>query len=295
MHASQVSLIDSPALSAWLSTHVPQIGAISSIERFVGGQSNPTFAVTTSAGRFVLRRKPAGPLLKGAHAVEREARVQTALHDAGFPVARVVATCDDPAVIGSPFYLMTLVEGRLFWDSTFASADRAERAALFDAMNTTIARLHAVDPIAVGLADYGRADRYLERQVARWSTQYREDAAAGHLPELDAVAAWLPTAVPPDGAAAIVHGDFRVDNLIFAPDRPDVLAVIDWELSTIGDPIADFAYHLMMYHLPPSFPGGLLGIDLTAHGLPDEAAYVASYTKRTGKRGDRGARRLSGL
>jgi aminoglycoside phosphotransferase (APT) family kinase protein len=276
---------DQQRLSMWLSEHAPEVGEVESVERFAGGQSNPTFALSAGGGSYVLRRKPPGALLKGAHAVDREARVQRALRSAGFPVPRIIAACEDAGVLGSPFYVMTLVEGRMFWESSFADASPTERQPLFDAMNATIARLHAIEPDEVGLGDYGRPDRYVERQITRWSAQYRTDGAAGRLPELDALAAWLPTAVPEDEEAAIVHGDFRVDNLIFALDRPEIVAVIDWELSTLGHPIADFAYHLMMYRLPPSFPGGLLGVDLAAAGLPTEAAYVGRYCERTGRDG----------
>ncbi|MBN2973343.1 phosphotransferase family protein [Roseomonas aeriglobus] len=276
---------DQRRLSAWLNLQAPEVGDVESVERFAGGQSNPTFALHAAGGRYVLRRKPQGALLRGAHAVEREARVQSALYAAGFPVPRIIATCEDAGVVGSPFYVMALVEGRMFWESSFAAASPSERPLLFDAMNATLARLHAIRPGDVGLGDYGRPDRYVERQIARWSAQYRADGGAGRVPELEALAAWLPTAVPKDEETAIVHGDFRVDNLIFAPDRPEIVAVIDWELSTLGHPIADFAYHLMMYRLLPSFPGGLLGVDISAARLPTEASYVERYSERTGRKG----------
>ena len=277
------NILRDPRFKRWLVENSPAIGAPIAIKRFSGGQSNPTFALTATGGSFVLRRKPEGPLLKGAHAIEREVRVQAALGKAGFPVPEIVALCEDPDILGTPFYLMSLVEGRLFWDSTFADAPAAERPRLFDAMGETLARLHAISPETIGLADFGRPAHYLARQIERWSSQYRADVEAGRIAELDAIADWLPGVVPPDEPGRIVHGDFRVDNLIFAPDRPEVLAVIDWELSSLGHPLADFAYHLMMYRLPPTVPGGLLGLDLGASGIPPEEDYVERYCERTGR------------
>lgn len=270
-------------ISSWCEAHQLRIGEALDLEPFAGGQSNPTYALHTSTGRYVIRRKPAGRLLKGAHAIEREARVQRALREAAFPVPEVLAVCEDPNVIGAPFYIMTLVDGRLFWRSSFDEASASERPALFDAMNRTLARLHGISPSSIGLQDYGRPERYLARQIGRWSAQYLADSDAGRLVDLDVTADWLPGVAPNEDRTAIVHGDFRVDNLIFSHNAAEVAAVIDWELSTLGDPLADFAYHLMMYYLPPSFPGGLLGVDLAAIALPSEAEYVARYCERTGR------------
>lgn len=278
-----IALVDPKRLAGWLAGRAPALGVITSIDRFSGGQSNPTFALTTNTGRYVLRRKPHGPLLKGAHAVEREARVQAALYKEGFPVPEIIAICEDPDIIGTPFYVMSLVEGRMFWNSSFVDAPPEQRPHLFDAMGETIARLHTIAPEDVGLGDFGRPENYLARQIARWSSQYRGDSEAGRIAELDAVAEWLPAVIPADEPGRIVHGDFRVDNLIFAPDRPEVLAVIDWELSSLGHPIADFAYHLMIYRLPPTLPGGLLGTDLASLGLPSEQEYVMRYCNRTAR------------
>ena len=255
-------------------------------ERFAGGQSNPTFRLTTPGERYVLRRKPMGALLKSAHAVDREYRVMHALHGTGFPVPRMRALCLDDAVIGSAFYVMDHVEGRLFWDPTLPELPRGERAQIYDTMNAVIARLHLVDPGAIGLADFGRPGNYFARQIDRWTKQYRASETEA-LPAMDRLIEWLPAHIPPDERAesAIVHGDFRLDNIIFHPTEPRVLAVIDWELSTLGHPLGDFAYHLMSWRLDPATFRGLLGADLAALGIPDEAAYVASYCARTRRAG----------
>ncbi|WP_375383103.1 phosphotransferase family protein [uncultured Sphingomonas sp.] len=275
--------IDAAALEAWLSEHVDGFAGPLTIEQFSGGQSNPTFKLTTPGTQYVLRRKPLGVLLSGAHAVDREARVIQALAAAGIPVPRVRALCTDETVIGSWFYVMDLVEGRIFWDGGFPGVDPAERAALQDSMGGTLAAIHALSPEQVGLGDYGRHGGYLERQVARWSRQYREDEAAGRTADMDFLVEWLPAHLPADGDTRVVHGDYRVDNIIFHPTQPRVIAVLDWELSTLGDPVTDFAYNLMMYRVPSSVPWGLADRDLAALGLPDEAAYTAAYCRRTGR------------
>ncbi|MGC4249966.1 MAG: phosphotransferase family protein, partial [Sphingobium sp.] len=234
---------------------------------------------------YVLRRKPPGVLLPGAHAIEREAKVLTCLARADFPVARVHGLCEDAGVIGTPFYVMEMVEGRIFWDATFPDMPKEERAACFDAMNATIAHLHSIDPAAAGLADYGRPGNYFARQVARWSKQYLEDDLAGRDPNMDFMVEWLPANLPDSEEAAIVHGDFRCDNMIFHPTEARILAVLDWELSTLGHPLADFAYHAMMYRMPPHIVAGLAGADLAALGIPSEEDYIAAYCRRRGLAG----------
>ena len=281
---------DVAALEAWMSANVAGFTGPLIVSQFKGGQSNPTYrldmpSVQDSPQRaFVLRRKPPGTLLPGAHAVEREARVMSALGTSGFAVPRVHGLCEDAGVIGTPFFVMDLVEGRIIWDPAFPGMEPASRAAHFDAMNATIAALHSVDPAAIGLTDYGRPLAFVERQVARWSKQYGSDTDAGRLPQMDALVDWLGTHLPPDrGDARVVHGDFRCDNMIFAADEARVAAVLDWELSTLGDPVADFVYHLMMYRMPAGLFSGIAGLDLAALGIPDEAAYVAAYCRRTGR------------
>jgi len=231
---------------------------------------------------YVLRRKPPGKLLPGAHAVDREYRVITALGAQGFPVARSYGLCLDEEVIGTPFYVMEMVEGRIFWDPAFLDVPREERAAYFDAMNATIAALHLIDPEAAGLADYGKPGNYFARQIGRWSKQYLADVEAGRLAAMDSLVEWLPENIPPDEPEPrVIHGDFRCDNMIFHASEPRVLAVLDWELSTLGHPLADFSYHLMMYRMPDA----LAGRDLEALSIPNEEDYIAAYCARTGRDG----------
>jgi aminoglycoside phosphotransferase (APT) family kinase protein len=273
-------------LEAWLADAVPDYAGPLAVEQFKGGQSNPTYRLVTPARSYVLRRKPPGKLLPGAHAVDREYRVISALHAQGFPVARAFALCEDESVIGTPFYVMAMVEGRIFWDATFPEVAADRRADYFDAMNATIAALHNVDPAAAGLGDYGKPGNYFERQIGRWSKQYLGDVEAGRVPAMDRLAEWLPRNVPQDdGDARIIHGDFRCDNMIFDATEPSVLAVLDWELSTLGHPLADFSYHLMMYRMPAGITAGLAGIDLAALNIPSEDEYVAAYCRRTGRDG----------
>ena len=275
---------DERALTAWMEHHVAGFGGPLAVKQFRGGQSNPTYQLVTPSRRYVLRRKPTGQLLKGAHALEREARVLSALHGAGFPVPQMLGTSGEEPVIGTWFYVMEMVEGRIFWDATIPGVSREERRALYDAMNATIAQLHRLDPQAIGLGDYGKPGNYFARQVGRWSMQYRDDQLAGRNPDMDAVIAWLEANMPEeDGASSVIHGDFRIDNLIFHPTEPRVLAVLDWELSTLGHPLADFAYHAMMYHMPSHIVAGLAGADLAALGIPGEQDYVARYCERTGR------------
>jgi len=271
-------------LERWMAQHVAGFAGPVALEKFAGGQSNPTYRVRTPGANYVLRRKPPGPLLKGAHAIEREARVIRALAGAGYPVPRVHGLCEDPGVIGSAFYVMDLVEGRIFWDASFSGLPYAARAAHMDAMNAALAALHRIAPEAVGLGDFGRSGGYVARQVARWSKQYLEDPAAGRHPAMDRLLEWLPRHLPAEEQTAIVHGDFRADNLIFHPSEPRVIAVLDWELSTLGDPLADFAYHAMTYRMPRDIQGGIAGLDPRQHGLPTEEDYVLAYCRRTGRR-----------
>ncbi len=275
---------DEAALAAWMKTSVPEFAGPLSVSQFAGGQSNPTYRLDTPNRSYVLRRKPPGKLLPGAHAVEREARVMSALGATGFPVPHIHGLCDDEAVLGTPFFVMDMVEGRIIWDATFPGLSNADRAAHFDAMNATIAQLHSLDPAAIGLGDYGRPGGFVERQVARWSKQYESDAEAGRVPAMDRLVEWLHANLPPDrGEVRVVHGDYRCDNMIFAPAEPRVLAVLDWELSTLGDPVADFVYHLMVYRMPAELFTGIAGVDLGALGIPSEEDYLATYCRRTGR------------
>lgn len=274
--------IDTTRLEPWLAAHVPGYAGPSRIEPLAGGQSNPTFRLRARSGDYVLRRKPAGTLLASAHAVDREFRVMRALAGTAVPVARVHALCEDEAVLGSAFYVMDHVEGRVLWDPRLPGMRPDERRAVFASMNQTIAALHMVDPVAVGLSAFGRPGNYVGRQVARWTKQYRASETTP-IPAMDALIDWLPAHAPADDATRVVHGDFRLDNLILHPTEPRVVAVLDWELSTLGHPLADFAYHVMAWRLTPELFRGLAGADLAALGIPGEADYVAEYCRRTGQ------------
>lgn len=274
---------DVAALREWMEAHVPGFAGPLHVEQFKGGQSNPTYRLITPGRSYVLRRKPPGVLLPSAHAVDREYRVITALGGVGFPVPRTFGLENDAAVIGTPFYVMEHVDGRIIWDGAFPDVPRAARAAHFDAMNATIAHLHSIDPQSIGLGDYGRPGNYFVRQIGRWSKQYQEDEAAGRVEAMDRLVEWLPEHIPPGEESAIVHGDFRCDNMIFHPTEPRVLAVLDWELSTLGHPLADFAYHLMMYRMPAIGTVGLADADLDELGIPSEREYVEAYCRRTGR------------
>ena len=264
---------DADRLAQHLSANLPGFAGPLTVRQFKGGQSNPTYLLETPERRYVLRRKPPGKLLPSAHAVDREFRVISALHAQGFPVAAPSLYCADESVVGTPFYVMAHVDGRVFWEPSLPAVTREARAGFFDAINATLARLHAFDPAAIGLADYGRGENYVARQVERWSKQYRASETE-RIEDMERLMAWLPAHLPPPAPVRLVHGDFRIDNLIFAPDAPRVLAVLDWELSTLGDPLADFAYHLMQWHMPTSDItafGSLVGCDLAALGLPDRS------------------------
>jgi aminoglycoside phosphotransferase (APT) family kinase protein len=277
--------LDVARLEAYLAQHVAGFAGPLTIKQFKGGQSNPTYMLETPARRYVLRRKPPGKLLPSAHAVDREYRVISALHAQGFPVAAPLAYCADESVAGTPFYVMDFADGRVFWEPQMPGSNAAERAAVYDAMNATIARLHAFDPATIGLGDFGRGENYVARQVDRWSKQYRASETE-KLDAMERLIEWLPRHIPPGGPPRLVHGDYRLDNLIVAMGAPNILAVLDWELSTLGDPLADFTYHLMAWHMPHSESAAgtasLVGHDLRALGIPSMADYIAAYVARTG-------------
>jgi aminoglycoside phosphotransferase (APT) family kinase protein len=274
---------DVERLESYLRDQVPGFAGPIEVRQFKGGQSNPTYLVETPQRRYVLRRKPPGKLLPSAHAVDREYRVIGALHAQGFPAAEPILYCADDAIIGTAFFLMSYVEGRVFWEAEMPSSSPAERAQVYDAMNATLARLHSFVPAAIGLADYGRGENYVARQIERWSKQYRASETEA-IEDMERLIAWLPAHLPPEQPPRLVHGDYRLDNLILAPDAPKIAAVLDWELSTLGDPLADFSYLLMQWHMPPSEAGtgSLVGFDLAALGIPALEDYVETYVKRTG-------------
>ena len=276
---------DVTRLDRYMREHVEDYRGPLEVEQFKGGQSNPTFRLTTPSERYVLRRKPPGKLLPSAHAVDREFRVISALYRAGIPVARAYALCQDESVIGTAFYIMAYVEGRVLWDQALPGMTPAERRPIYDEMNRVISALHRVDYDAVGLGDYGKPGNYLERQISRWIKQYRASETE-KVEAMEKLIEWLPQHIPSGEETTVVHGDFRLDNVIIAPSSPEVVAVLDWELSTLGDPLADFAYYLMAWDMPPSPSGvgfgSLAGRDLAALGIPTRAAEVAAYRSRTG-------------
>lgn len=275
---------DVAALEAWMRAQVPGFRGPLEVEQFRGGQSNPTYRLKAPSGRYVLRRKPPGKLLPSAHAVDREYRVMTALGAVGFPVPRTYGLCLDEAVIGTAFFVMEYVEGRVFWDPELPDLGRDDRASIYDAMNAVISRLHTIDYAAIGLGDYGKPGNYVARQIDRWTKQYRASETE-RLEAMDRLIEWLPANVPVDDSTSIVHGDYRLDNMIFHPSEPRVLAVLDWELSTLGNPLGDFAYHAMGWRLPPGSFRGLGGADIETLGIPGEDAYCAAYCRRTGRTG----------
>jgi aminoglycoside phosphotransferase (APT) family kinase protein len=277
--------IDADRLAAYLKDLVPAFGAPLSIRQFRGGQSNPTYLLETPVRRYVLRRKPPGKLLPSAHAVDREFRIISALWKQGFPVPEPIAYCADESVAGTAFYVMGFADGRVFWNPDMPDSNPPERVAVYDSMNATLAKLHSFDPAAIGLSDFGRGEGYVARQVDRWSKQYRVSETET-IDDMDRLIDWLPHHVPPQQAVRVVHGDYRLDNTIVAHDAPDIIAVLDWELSTLGDPLADFSYHLMQWFMPHSESragtGSLVGLDLAALGLPPLSDYVDLYVTRTG-------------
>ena len=251
------------------------------VEQFKGGQSNPTYRIGAGGRRYALRRKPPGKLLPSAHAVEREYTVIKALHGVGFPVAKPYLLCEDDSVIGTAFYLMDCVEGRVLWDQALPGMSPAERAAIWDEQNRVIAQLHGCDYQALGLQHFGKPGDYIARQVSRWARQYQASELE-RIEEMDRLIAWLPQHIPPGDETSVVHGDYRLDNVVFHPAEPRILAVLDWELSTLGHPLADFAYHCMSWRIAPGTFRGIAGLDLAALGIPSEREYVERYCKRTG-------------
>ena len=276
--------LDLDRLSGWMESHVASFAGPLSYTKFAGGQSNPTYRLQTPSACYVLRRKPFGPILPSAHAVEREYRVIAGLHPTGFPVPRPYGLCEDGAVIGAPFYVMEMVEGRTLWDGAMPDAAPAERTAHYHAMIDTLAALHRIDFAAAGLGDYGKPGNYFERQVARWTKQYRA-AESGTMVPVERLIEWLPRTVPAQTGTAIVHGDYRVDNMIFAPDGARVMAVLDWELSTLGDPLADFSYFLMSWVTQPEGRSGVMGLTGADSGIPTLDEVIARYCAATGRDG----------
>jgi len=275
---------DVARLEAFLGERVAGFAGPLAVAQFRGGQSNPTFLLTTPRARYVLRSKPApaAKLLPSAHAVDREHRVITALARAGVPVPRTFCLSEDESVIGRAFYVMDYVEGRVLWEQSLPGMTPGERTAIYDEMNRVIARLHRVDYRDAGLADFGRPGNYLARQIERWTRQYRASETE-RMSEMDRMIEWLPGAIPAGDETSIVHGDYRLDNLIFHPTEPRILAILDWELSTLGHPLADFSYHCMSWHIPPEQFRGIAGLDLAGLGIPGEAEYIAAYCRRTGR------------
>jgi aminoglycoside phosphotransferase (APT) family kinase protein len=273
---------DEAALARYLESRLDRFEPPLSVRQFSGGQSNPTFLIESGGGQYVLRKKPPGKLLPSAHQVDREYRVMTALRDSAVPVCRTRLYCEDESVIGTAFFVMDFVPGRVFRDVRLPGLEPAERRAIYDAMNAVLANLHAVDYRGAGLEDFGKPGNYIARQIGRWSKQW-EASRTEPVEAMDRLMEWLPANIPAGGEVALVHGDFRLENMIFHPIEARVLALLDWELATIGHPLSDLAYNCMPYRTPPDRFMGLLGTDLRAAGIPEEADYVAAYCRRTGR------------
>jgi aminoglycoside phosphotransferase (APT) family kinase protein len=270
--------IDAARLTTWMRANVPGLRGELDVTQFKGGQSNPTYRVEAGGTRYVVRRKPPGQLLASAHAVDREYRVLSALRDTGVPVPRTYALCTDDSVLGTWFYVMECVEGRVFWEPSLPTCKPAERFAIYDSLNETLARLHSVDWQALGLADFGRPGNYFARQLSRWTKQYQASQTQA-VPEMDALMEWLPRTIPTSDETRIIHGDFKLDNTILHPTEPRVIAILDWEISTLGHPLGDFTYLCM-----PWLEGGAFSaLDLQALGLPSLESYAAAYCARTGR------------
>lgn len=275
--------IDVASLQKYMRQQVEGFSGDLAVEQFKGGQSNPTYQLTAGGKKYVLRRKPPGKLLKSAHAVDREYRVISALAGTGVAVPRTYCLCTDESVIGTWFYIMEHVEGRVHWNLDLPGMSREERGQVYDSMNAMIAALHMVNYQQVGLEDFGRPGSYVARQISRWSKQYYASQTEDN-PAMDNLIRWLPEHLPAADETTIVHGDYRLDNIVIHPTEPRVLAVLDWELSTLGDPLSDFAYHCMLWRLPPELFNGMRGLDLPALGIPSEEEYVAAYCRRTGRK-----------
>ncbi len=275
---------DEARLNAYLEAHVDGYRGPLTVRQFKGGQSNPTYQLITPEKRYVLRRKPPGKLLKSAHAVDREFKVISALNKVDFPVPKAHILCEDESVLGTMFYVMDFVEGRIFWEPTLPSLEPRERGAIYDAMNETLARLHLVDYNAIGLEEFGRSGNYFTRQISRWTKQYQLSETE-EIVEMNRLIEWLPENIPAENSESIVHGDYRLDNMILHPTEPRVLAVLDWELSTTGHPLGDFTYHLLQWRMPSIDGSGnaLVENDLSALGIPSEEEYTAAYCRRTGR------------
>ena len=281
--AHQAAQIDLAALATYLEARLPGFKGPITAEKTATGQSNPTFLLSSPSGRYVLRKKPPGQLLKSAHAVDREHRVMKALENTDVPVPRMLILCEDDSVLGTTFFVMEFVNGTVFWDPSLPELEKAQRTRLYDEQNRALAALHSVDPAKVGLADFGKAGSYFARQRDRWTKQYRASETE-HIADMETLIKWLEANEPPDdGRASLVHGDYRIDNMIFKPDGSRLLAVIDWELSTIGHPFSDLAYQCMQWRFPNhEAMRGLAGVDRTALGIPTEEEYVARYCERMG-------------
>ena len=273
---------DVTRLERYLREHVEGVSGRLEVEQFKGGQSNPTFMLKAGDKRYVLRRKPPGKLLPSAHAVDREYRVITALHASGFPVAKTYCLCEDDAIIGTAFYVMDYVAGRVLWEPSLPDISNAQRGAYFNELNRVIALLHSVDYAGIGLGDYGKPGNYIDRQINRWIKQYRASESE-RIEAMENLIEWLPKNIPHGDETTIVHGDYRMDNVMFHPTEPKILAVLDWELSTLGHPLADFSYHCMTWRLTPGQFRGMMGVDFKALGIPTEQEYVAAYCRRTGR------------
>lgn len=274
--------LDEAALARWLGANVEGFAGPLTLNQFKGGQSNPTYQLVTPSKKYVLRKKPGGKLLPSAHAVDREYRVISALYPTGFPVARPYALCQDESIVGAMFYVMDMVEGRILWDGALPGCDPAERRAIYENKITTLAKLHTTDYAAIGLGDYGKPGNYFARQIDRWSKQYRLSETET-VSEMDRLIEWLPATIPPGERTSIVHGDYRLDNLVLHTSEPRVAAVLDWELSTLGDPMADFTYYLMSWVLPRDNRASLGGLDLAPLGIPTLEQVVSLYCAQTGR------------
>lgn len=281
MDVPEQDRLDEGRLTAWFEANVEGFAGPLTMSKFKGGQSNPTYKVTTADAAYVLRRKPFGPLLPSAHAVDREYKVQAALYDQGFPVSRQFGLCEDDSVIGSMFYVMGFTDGASYWDGTLPGKTPEQRTAIYNAMIDTLAHLHSFDPVAIGLEDYGKPGNYCARQISRWTKQYRLSETET-IPEMDRLIEWLEKTVPEQRGFGIAHGDFRIDNMIFDHNEPRVLALLDWELSTLGDPIADLSYFLMSWVQPAEGRNGLLDLDLKSLGIPTMEEALARYVEKAG-------------